>query len=48
MVMIRGSMVDWRWKGCCYYAGDDSQPFGFCKKCWIEHGRPEGMKNATE
>jgi len=31
---------------CCFIAKLDGveKPFGFCKKCWIEHGKPEGMK----
>ncbi len=28
--------------GICYAWGD--KPFGFCKLCWIAHGKPKGMK----
>ena len=26
------------------YTSEEYYPFGFCKKCWIKHGRPPPME----
>ena len=28
--------------GRCYET-DDVYPFGFCRKCWVKHGKPKAM-----
>jgi len=30
------------------YTSEEYYPFGFCKKCWIKHGRPPPMKTTEE
>ena len=39
-------MKEFIYRGCCYNT-DANYPFGFCKECWIKHGKPEAMNGDT-
>ena len=34
------------YKSCCYFS-ISVYPFGFCKKCWINQGKPTAMDGST-
>ena len=39
--LVRDYMVDKYCSAC--YTSKHLYPFGFCRKCWVEHGSPQPM-----